>query len=113
MLAEKSEGRRCKDSQNNYVHNSKGTGKGKSTLEGNASKCGEIFKIVCEIKTKQKNPLKFRTAVVKGQLIKGTISNNPDAGKREEIETQDIFNNTDNQKGIVFKVELCWKWIYN
>lgn len=55
MLAKKPEGRRCKDSQNNYVHNSKGREKGKSTLKGNVSKCGEIVKTVCGIKTKQKS----------------------------------------------------------
>lgn len=31
----------------------------------------------------------------------------------EEMENQDLFNNPENQKEIVFKVELCWKWIYN
>lgn len=105
-MAKKPGGRRRKDSQNDYVHNSKGMEKAQSTLKEMSANMEKLSRQYLELEQKKK-PLKFRTAVVKGQLIKGTISNNPDAGKMEEIETQDLFNNTDNQKGIVFKVKLC------
>lgn len=105
-MAKKPEGRRFKDSQNDYVHDSKGMKKAQSTLKEMSANMEKLSRQYLELEQKKKS-LKFRTAVVKGQLIKGTISNNPDAGKMEEIDTQDLFNNTDNQKGIVFKVELC------
>lgn len=41
--------------------------------------------IVPGVKKTKQRALSYRTAGVKGHTIKGTISNNPDAGKMEEI----------------------------